>query len=151
VDEMIDDKINKKTMVLVQLIQDVAYKITKGILRDEHSVNMMACIVASYNSGSNTATLYMPPDYTTSSSMSYINHTNSELSVGDKVYILYKYGDVAQGWIAHKSDGSHLISGYYTADGLTQDETYRFVVPFNKTYGGAFLPRVLVTMVSYMC
>jgi hypothetical protein len=141
-----DDKISKKSSMLTQLISDIAYRVTCKILRDEQSTNMLACIVASYDSGRNTATLYMPPDYITAGVVRYINHTNSQLSVGDKVYLLYKYGDVSQGWIAHKSDGSHLICGIYSATGLTQDDTYSFIVPFNKTYTGVNLPQVLITI-----
>jgi hypothetical protein len=62
--------------------------------------------------------------------------------------LLYKYGDISQGWIAHKSDGSHLIYGKYTATGLAQDEPCRFIVPFNKTYNGVNLPQVLITPIS---
>jgi len=98
-----DNKSNTKGIVLAQIIEDVARKVFRSMSRDEQAVSMMACVVATYSAGTNSATLYMPPDYSTASIVSYVNHSGATLSPGDKVYILYKYGDISQGWIAHKA------------------------------------------------
>lgn len=137
---------NKDGLMLNQLISKIAEDVVRNILRDEQATNMMACTVATYDEGTATATLYMPPDYLTASTTSYVNHTNSKLVAGDKVYLLYKYGDISQGWIAHKSDGGHIITGTYTATGLVNGVYQNFTVPYGRVYDGDNLPIVFLSL-----
>ena len=60
---------------------------------------ILCCKVATVASiNGNNVTVYFPGD-NENQSASYPNKTGQSLSVGQKVYIYHKYGDIEQGWI----------------------------------------------------
>lgn len=93
---------NKQVDLLNKLINMIAERVVYKILREEQILATVVCKVATYDSISDSATLYIAPDYTTASSVSYKNKTGSALSLNQKVYLIYRWGDVDQGWIAYK-------------------------------------------------
>lgn len=97
-----DKNTNTTSRKLIQFVSSLVEKLSKASLRDQQVICMMACTVATYNSVAGTATLYIPPDIIRASTVNYVNRTGATLTVGQKVYILYKFGDISQGWIAHK-------------------------------------------------
>jgi len=92
----------KSAVGLYSMIITIVEKVLRNVLRDQQVMCTMACTVATYNVGLGTATLYLPPDFTNASTVNYTNRTGATLLPGQKVYLLYKYGDISQGWIAHK-------------------------------------------------
>lgn len=64
------------------------------------SAGLLCCQVAIVGSvTANGARVYFPTDMSVLSA-EYPNISGKTLSVGQKVYVFYKYGDVEQGWIA---------------------------------------------------
>lgn len=97
-----DKNPNTTSQKLIQFVSTLVEKLSKISLRDQQVVCMMGCTVATYNTVALTATLYIPPDVIRASTVNYSNRTGTALTVGGKVYLLYKFGDISQGWIAHK-------------------------------------------------
>ena len=92
---------SKKTSLLISIITTISEKTINKIMKDQQTMCIMACVVYDYDSILGTATLYLPPDFTTISSVTYKNRTGVTIHPGEKVYLVYKYGDVSQGWIAN--------------------------------------------------
>ena len=80
---------------------DVCRSVFREIARNEGVIVSQVAIVATYDASSEKATVYFPTDLTTQSNQ-YKNLTGSTLTVGQKVYVFYKYGDIEQGWIMVK-------------------------------------------------
>ena len=84
---------------ILDSIPTIVEQILKQIARSKKIQARKACLVATYDSVSDTATLYMPPDLDTESSVSYKNLTGSTLSTNQKVDILHDFTDEDQGVI----------------------------------------------------
>lgn len=81
-----------------EFVKSVVKSTFDEIARSMGILTTQVAIVASYDSTTKKTTVYFPSDLTTESSP-YYNLTDQDLSVGQKVYIFYKYGDIEQGWI----------------------------------------------------
>lgn len=82
-------------------IYDIASIAFKDLAKNMGLIAYQVAIVATYNSTTKMATVYFPSDLTTPSN-EYLNLTNANLVVGQKVYLFHKIGDVEQGWIMAK-------------------------------------------------
>lgn len=92
---------DKSSSMLIKFVTDLVEKIMGIILKEKQVMCTMACIVYDYDPLTLNATLYLPPDFVTISSVNYKNRTGVTIHPGEKVYLLYKYGDISQGWIAN--------------------------------------------------
>ena len=97
-----DKKEHKNSDKLTNLIQLISEKVVYKVLRNEQIATILPCVVATYDSVNNTATLYIPPDVTNASVLNYKNRTGGSLTPGDKVYLIYRFGEADQGWIAFR-------------------------------------------------
>lgn len=77
-------------------------EIVRNVFNEMGKANgLLSCdvaTVASYNNATKKARVYFPGDADNASS-EYLNLTDKNLTVGQKVYIFHKYKDIEQGWI----------------------------------------------------
>ena len=95
-------KEQKNSDKMIRLVELIAEKVVYHILRKEQVVALLPCVVATYNSTNNNATLFIPPDLDNESILYYPNKTGSALTSGDKVYLIYRFGEADQGWIGYR-------------------------------------------------
>lgn len=88
---------NQQYDFVSQVVQNVFTELAK----QHNLLCYQVAIVATYDADNNRATVYFPSDMSTPSG-SYKNLTNTALTVGQKVYIFHKFGDIEQGWIMAK-------------------------------------------------
>lgn len=86
---------------IIDLIRKEAQNIINETLRGSQILVMKVAEIAQYDSVNNRAKVYFPTDPNNASSW-YPNKTGSTLTIGSKVYIYHKYGDVQQGFILIK-------------------------------------------------
>ena len=84
-----------------EFTKDISTNTFENMARSMGVIINQVAIVASYDPSSKMATVFFPSDMETESN-SYKNITGESLSVGEKVYVFYRYGDVEQGWIMAK-------------------------------------------------
>lgn len=84
---------------LIDLIQKICKQVVSQELKDNQVLKYESVIIASYNSTAKTATIYFPSDMTTASIYSYPNRSSHTLSVGQKAYLVYLYGNISQGYL----------------------------------------------------
>lgn len=95
-------KEQKNSDKIIRLIEIISQKVVYQILRSEQVATLLPCVVATYDNVNNTATLFMLPDLDNESVLYYPNKTGLSLSPGDKVYLIYKFGEADQGWIGYR-------------------------------------------------
>lgn len=95
-------KEQKNSDKMIRLVELIAEKVVYHILRKEQVVALLPCVVATYNSTNNNATLFIPPDLDNESILYYPNKTGGALTSGDKVYLIYRFGEADQGWIGYR-------------------------------------------------
>lgn len=91
----------RKAQDQYEFTRDIAESTFNEVARNIGMLVNQVAIVATYDSNTKKATVYFPSDLTTQSNP-YYNLTGEALTVGQKVYVFYKYGDVEQGWIMAK-------------------------------------------------
>lgn len=82
-------------------VASVATSIFNQLAKQNKVMLKQVATVANYDASTNQATVYFPGDLVNQSSP-YKNLTGSPLIVGEKVYIIYEFGDIQQGWIFTK-------------------------------------------------
>jgi hypothetical protein len=93
----------KADQLLIRFVSLLTEKLVSTFLRDQQVICTMACVIPLFPVAPGASTqLFLPPDFTNQSAVSYVNNTSATLLPGQKVYLLYKFGDISQGWIAHK-------------------------------------------------
>lgn len=95
-------KEQKNSDKMIRLVEIIAEKIIYQILRKEQVATLLPCVVGTYDSLNNKATLFIPPDFDNESVLYYPNRTGGSLTPGDKVYLIYRFGEADQGWIGYR-------------------------------------------------
>lgn len=85
---------------LLELIKETTESVINRVLRENKMLAIKAVIAATINTENNTATVYFPEDMHTESSLSYINKTGRALVSGEKLYLIYQYDKLGEGWLS---------------------------------------------------
>ena len=80
-------------------IMDIVENKFNKLARSKKIYQGQACEVVTYTVLTDSATLHIPPDMTTETAVSYANLTGVTLVAGNKVELIYRYGDIDQGFI----------------------------------------------------
>ena len=81
------------------VIESIARNVFDSMAKSAGVLCNEVAIVGSVDNSRNVARVYFPSDLSTLSA-EYPNISGKTLTVGQKVYIFHKYGDIEQGWIA---------------------------------------------------
>lgn len=84
---------------LLDLISEVVKKNINSFAKQNKLLKIQPVVVASYNSGDNTATIIFPQNPEVESNYSYVNKTGRLLTNGEKIYLISVYGNLSQGWL----------------------------------------------------